>query len=198
MSLTRRQSIGAAIAATLAPSIIRTGQAAQPAASNQAPGFYRFKVGDLQVTAINDGVWFRTLDGFVRNAPDAEVKQALAAAFLPTDKMTIPFTTLVVKIASAAGTRPVGGNTPPPTAVTLAFAVCGRLLPADAAKCCVVVHVQSASSGATPSQVASLLTVVTPAGPLLANRMLFNVSAGAVLAPRVVPLMQACWVVTSA
>ena len=100
MTLTRRLTMGALTAAAIAPSIVRQGQAAQPAAANQAPGFYRFTVGDLQVTAINDGVAFRTLDGFIKNAPDADVKQALAAAFLPSDKMTIPFTTLVVNTGS--------------------------------------------------------------------------------------------------
>ncbi len=96
MSLTRRHALGAAVVAAIAPTILRQGQAAQPPADNQAPGFYRFKIGDLQVTAINDGVAFRTLDGFIKNAPETEVRQALAAAFLPSDKMTIPFTTLVV------------------------------------------------------------------------------------------------------
>ena len=105
MSLTRRHALGAAVVAAIAPTIIRQGivrqaQAAQPAAANQAPGFYRFKVGDLQVTAINDGVAFRPLDGFIRNAPEAEVRAALTAAFLPSDKMTIPFTTLVVNTGS--------------------------------------------------------------------------------------------------
>ena len=105
MKLTRRHALGAAAAAAIAPAIVRQGtmgqaSAAQPAASGQAPGFYRFKVGDLQVTAINDGVAFRPLEGFIRNAPETEVREALAAAFLPTDKMTIPFTTLVVNTGS--------------------------------------------------------------------------------------------------
>ena len=100
MTMTRRHALGAAVVAAIAPSIVHQGQAAQPAAANQAPGFYRFKVGDLQVTAINDGVAFRGLEGFIRNAPEADVRQALSAAFLPSDKMTIPFTTLVVNTGS--------------------------------------------------------------------------------------------------
>ena len=46
MSLTRRHALGAAVVAAIAPTIVRQGQAAQPPAANQAPGFYRFKIGD--------------------------------------------------------------------------------------------------------------------------------------------------------
>ncbi|MSP03251.1 MAG: MBL fold metallo-hydrolase [Acetobacteraceae bacterium] len=119
MSVTRRNALGAAVVAAIAPSIVRQGQAAQPAATDQAPGFYRFKVGDLQVTAINDGVAFRPLDGFIKNAPEADVKQALAAAFLPSDKMTIPFTTLVVNSGSKLVLLDTGnGNSGAPTSGT--------------------------------------------------------------------------------
>jgi glyoxylase-like metal-dependent hydrolase (beta-lactamase superfamily II) len=71
---------------------------AQSAASSlQAPGFYRFKVGDITVTAINDGFAMRPLEGFVRNAELADVQKALANAFLPTTALPIPFTTLVLQ-----------------------------------------------------------------------------------------------------
>ena len=96
MPISRRIALGAAVVAALTPSMLRTGQAAQPASGTQAPGFYRFKVGDLEVTAINDGFATRPLAGFIKNASDQDVEKALAAAFLPTDKIVIPFTTLVV------------------------------------------------------------------------------------------------------
>ncbi len=96
MHLNRRTALVASVAAALAPVLPRAGHAAQAPAGQQAPAFYRFKVGDLEVTAINDGVAFRPLDGFIKNASLDEVKAALGAAFLPTDRMTIPFTTLVV------------------------------------------------------------------------------------------------------
>ncbi len=35
---------------------------AQAAATGQAPGFYRYKVGDITVTAINDGFFRRPLE----------------------------------------------------------------------------------------------------------------------------------------
>ena len=70
---------------------------AQTAAAAQAPGFYRFKIGDITVTAINDGFAMRPLEGLVRNAELADVQKALAAAFLPTNALPIPFTTLVLQ-----------------------------------------------------------------------------------------------------
>lgn len=70
---------------------------AQSAAPAQAPGFYRYKVENIIVTAINDGYARRPLDGFIKNAELADVKKALESSFLPTDQMTISFTTLVVQ-----------------------------------------------------------------------------------------------------
>jgi glyoxylase-like metal-dependent hydrolase (beta-lactamase superfamily II) len=84
ISTTGLSPIGAAIAQTAA-------------ATAQAPGFYKFKIGDITATAINDGFFARPLEGFVRNAELADVQKALAAAFLPTDRLPIPFTTLVLQ-----------------------------------------------------------------------------------------------------
>jgi len=72
---------------------------AQGAPVNQAPGFYRYKVGDITVTAINDGFARRPLEGFIRNAELADVKKAMEQAFLPADALNISFTTLVVQSA---------------------------------------------------------------------------------------------------
>jgi glyoxylase-like metal-dependent hydrolase (beta-lactamase superfamily II) len=75
--------------------------AAAPPAGKQGPGVYRYKIGSYELTAINDGVWNRPLDDkFVRNAPFAEVQKAMSDAFLPTDKLPISFTTLVVNTGS--------------------------------------------------------------------------------------------------
>lgn len=70
---------------------------AQGAPVNQAPGFYRYKIGDMTLTAINDGFARRPLEGFVRNAELAEVKTAMAQAFLPADALNITFTTLAIQ-----------------------------------------------------------------------------------------------------
>ena len=68
-----------------------------PLAGTQAPSFYRFKLGEFEVTALHDGEFTRPLDAsFVRNAPLEDVQKVLASNFLPTDKLTISFTALVV------------------------------------------------------------------------------------------------------
>lgn len=69
-----------------------------PATGQQAPGFYRYKVGDTEVTAIHDGFARRPIEGLVRNAELNDVKNALADAFLPTDALPITFTSLALKV----------------------------------------------------------------------------------------------------
>ncbi|MGX1791045.1 MBL fold metallo-hydrolase [Bosea sp. NPDC055332] len=71
---------------------------AQGASVNQNPGFYRYKVGDITVTALNDGFAKRPLEGFVRNAELADVKKAMEQAYLPSDALSITFTTLALQI----------------------------------------------------------------------------------------------------
>lgn len=96
MPLSRRLALGATLAAAVP--LLPSAQAQQaPAAAGQAPGWYRYRVGDIEVTAINDGAFARPIDGLIRNAPLPEVKQALADAFLPDDKLTIPYTSLALR-----------------------------------------------------------------------------------------------------
>src|SRR5215475_3850673 len=46
-------------------------------------GFHKFKVGNVEVTQIYDGIWNRNLeDGFVKNAPADQVKATLKGAGL--------------------------------------------------------------------------------------------------------------------
>ena len=71
--------------------------AAAPPAGKPGPAFYRFKLGSYELTALYDGIWNRPLDDkFVRNAAFSDVQQALADNFLPTDKLPLPFTALLV------------------------------------------------------------------------------------------------------
>jgi glyoxylase-like metal-dependent hydrolase (beta-lactamase superfamily II) len=61
------------------------------------PPFFKFKVGALECTAIYDGIWEKAHDAnFIKNASIDDTKQALAAAKLPTDFVSIPFTVLAV------------------------------------------------------------------------------------------------------
>ncbi|MBB5572772.1 MULTISPECIES: MBL fold metallo-hydrolase [Rhizobium] len=62
-------------------------------------GFYRYKVGDVEVTAIYDGIWRKPHDpAFIKNASVEDTKQALAAAGQTTEFMPIPLTVVVLKI----------------------------------------------------------------------------------------------------
>ena len=121
MQPTRRAAIGGAIGAALAATTTAvTPTQAQAQTARPAPaGWYRFKIGDIEVTAINDGFFRRPTEGFVRNANDAEVKQALADAFLPQDQVFIPFTTLAVNAGGKLVLLDTGtGDMGPPTAGT--------------------------------------------------------------------------------
>ncbi|CAN5308567.1 MBL fold metallo-hydrolase [soil metagenome] len=98
MTLTRRHALaGAAFlsAAPLLPAL--PANAAAPAAGKQNASFYRYKVGDAEVTVISDGAMtFPLGEGFVLNAKKDEVNAALEKAFRPRDKMTINFGPLVI------------------------------------------------------------------------------------------------------
>jgi glyoxylase-like metal-dependent hydrolase (beta-lactamase superfamily II) len=62
-------------------------------------GFYKYKVGSIEVTAIYDGIWRKPHDPtFIKNASVEETKAALAAAGLTTEFMPIPLTVIVLKI----------------------------------------------------------------------------------------------------
>ncbi|MGE3987920.1 MBL fold metallo-hydrolase [Pseudorhodoplanes sp.] len=99
--LSRRHLLAGSAMAAVAATLPKAAHAAAPQSGQQGPGFYRFKIGNYEVTAINDGTWYRKLDAsFVRNAALPDVQKALADAFLPTDVVPIPFTTLVVNTGS--------------------------------------------------------------------------------------------------
>ena len=56
INLSRRAALlGGAAAAALPPAVTQA-RAAAPPAGKQAPGFYRYKVGDIEVTVVTDGV----------------------------------------------------------------------------------------------------------------------------------------------
>ena len=98
MELTRRHVLAGAAgiaSAPLLPAI--SAQAAAPMADKQAPSFYRYKVGDAQVTVVSDGVNTFPLGGsFIPNAKVEDVAAALEKAYMPKDKVSIQFGPLVI------------------------------------------------------------------------------------------------------
>ena len=62
-------------------------------------GFYKYKVGSIEVTAVYDGIWRKPHDPtFIKRVTIDETKAALAKAGMTTDFMPIPLTVLVLKI----------------------------------------------------------------------------------------------------
>jgi len=96
-----RRAILVAAAATSAGALVPLGashaEAAAPLAGTQAPGFYRYRIGDFEVTAVTDGAVTSPLaENYVVNVKRQEVSAALAAANRPADTVTVPYTPIVV------------------------------------------------------------------------------------------------------
>src|SRR5262245_25470982 len=77
--------------------------AISPAFAQKTPdppkGFYQYKVGSVEVTALYDGIWEKPHDpAFIKNASVQETIEALKTAGLPTDFVSIPLTVLVVTV----------------------------------------------------------------------------------------------------
>jgi glyoxylase-like metal-dependent hydrolase (beta-lactamase superfamily II) len=92
----------AAAAAAAAAPLATSGRAlaAAPPAGKQAPGFYRYKVGDFEVTAIHDGAVTRPVDGYVKNISNDQALAAAESAYFKKGHVTIPFNPLVVNTGS--------------------------------------------------------------------------------------------------
>lgn len=95
MQITRRGALGAAAALGLAPAL--PVRAAAPMLNNQAPPFYRFRIGEYEATVVSDGPLplGRPADGFP-SAPQAELAEVLRANFLPGDGVLLEQNALVL------------------------------------------------------------------------------------------------------
>ena len=101
IDLTRRRLLTATLASTamagisLAPG--REARAAAPLAGTQAPSWYRYKVGSIEVTVVADGVnRFKMPDDIVTNVKREEVNAALVAAHGEPDFFVTPYNPIVV------------------------------------------------------------------------------------------------------
>src|ERR1043165_5121739 len=104
IQLTRRELLAGTAATTAALSMGLTPselRAATPLAGKQAPGFYRYKVGDIEVTQLADGArTFPMPDTFVVNQKKEDALAAAEAAYMPKGQVTIPFNPMVVNTGS--------------------------------------------------------------------------------------------------
>jgi glyoxylase-like metal-dependent hydrolase (beta-lactamase superfamily II) len=98
VNLTRRAALFGATATAVIPALATTSvRAAAPAAGKQAPGFYRYKIGDIEVTVVTDGVARgKLMQNFVTNVKEEEVKDALAAAHKDREIFDNTFTPVVL------------------------------------------------------------------------------------------------------
>jgi len=88
--------------AFIQPADAKGAKGMTPFGSSQAlvdKGFARFKVGDIEVTQLYDGIWEKAHDpGFIKNASLDETKAALKAAGVTDAFVPITFTVTVVKL----------------------------------------------------------------------------------------------------
>jgi glyoxylase-like metal-dependent hydrolase (beta-lactamase superfamily II) len=98
MSINRRSLIGLSAGLVASVALPEIGTAKAPLLGTQNAGFYRYKIGDIEATAITDGFAERPLEGFIKNAELADVKAILAQSGILQDKLRIPFTTTVLNM----------------------------------------------------------------------------------------------------
>ena len=102
--LTRRHILTTAAAAGALAPYVPTAQGAAPLGGRQAPSFYRCKVGEFEITVVNDGARAIPLPAqFVRNVPNEQVLAAAEAAYMPKGSIVAPFNPIVVN--TGAGCR---------------------------------------------------------------------------------------------
>jgi glyoxylase-like metal-dependent hydrolase (beta-lactamase superfamily II) len=101
--LSRRELFGIAAAAGAAAALppLSPVHAAGTPAGAQAPGFYRYKVGDYECTSINDGARsFPLPDKWVTNVSKDEALAAAEAAYMPKGMVTVPFNPQLINTGS--------------------------------------------------------------------------------------------------
>ena len=95
MELTRRDAMLGALVTGAAAAM--PAQAKAPLSDRQAPGFYRYRVGEIEITAVNDGVSAMPItDDFVRNVPKAEVNKVLESLFMAPNVYAGPYNPILV------------------------------------------------------------------------------------------------------
>ena len=99
--LTRRALLGSTAAGAAALSLgTSAAHASAPPVGKQNAGFYRYKVGDIEVTVVTDGSnTFKFADGHLTNKTRDDMNRALEAAYLPKDQLTTPYNPIVVNTA---------------------------------------------------------------------------------------------------
>jgi glyoxylase-like metal-dependent hydrolase (beta-lactamase superfamily II) len=97
-----------------APLLGSIAEAAVKPAASQNAGFYRFDLGDFQVTTVHDGSrTFPMPDGFVRNVPKETALGAAEAAYMPKGMVTVPYNPTLINTGSKLVLIDVGNGPAP-------------------------------------------------------------------------------------
>jgi glyoxylase-like metal-dependent hydrolase (beta-lactamase superfamily II) len=102
-TLNRRSLLAGAatVGALIGGGAISSVRAAAPPVGKQAPGFYRYKVGSIEVTVVTDGLnQFPLPDDFVSNMKKEEVQAGLAAAYMDQNIFFNPYNPIVINTGS--------------------------------------------------------------------------------------------------
>jgi len=127
MSLSRREIMGASAVAVAASMAAPPLRAAAPQTGQQAPGFYRYRVGSIEITVVNDGVSRMPIgEGFVENASKDQINAALEAAFLEKDFYAGPYNPIVINTGTKVALVDTGTGE---AAFKASKGLNGRLLP---------------------------------------------------------------------
>ena len=109
--MSRRAALAGAAAASLLPLASGPAEAAAPISGGRAPGWYRYKVGDIEVTVATDGARaFDLTPGYVTNAPIEDVRKALASAYMPPNRMIHHYAPIVLNTGGKLVVIDTGGG----------------------------------------------------------------------------------------
>src|SRR5947209_273906 len=125
LTTTRRRLLKGSAAAGAAALIAPAGAALAnaPISGKQAPGYYRLKVGEYEVTLLHDGARsFPMPDTFVTNVSKDQALAAAAAAYMPKGKVTVPFNPTLINTGSKLVLIDVGNGPVPNAPVGQLFA----------------------------------------------------------------------------
>ena len=101
-AFTRRNlMVAAGTAAAMTVPFNHHARAATPPAGKQTAGWYRYKIGSIEVTVATDGVArFKMAEDHVINVKKDVVNAALAEVFMEKDMMTTPYNPIAVNTGS--------------------------------------------------------------------------------------------------
>jgi glyoxylase-like metal-dependent hydrolase (beta-lactamase superfamily II) len=102
-TFTRRNVLSAAAGAAAATAVPFSGpvRAAMTTPGKQTAGWYRYKIGSIEVTVATDGISrFKMAEDHVTNIKKDVVNAALAEVFMEKDMMTTPYNPIAINTGS--------------------------------------------------------------------------------------------------